>query len=327
MLETAALEVDFEQLAPHHLVMLYNRCFSAFLFIFIMIEGSIVAVVTPMNADGRIDYPCLRKLLDWHLAEGTDGVVIVGTTGESPTVSVDEHCELIKVTVEHLAHRIPVIAGTGGNSTAEAIELTRYAKKIGADASLQVVPYYNRPTQEGMYQHFKAIAEAVDLPVVLYNVPSRTSADLHNDTVLRLAQVPGIIGVKDATGNIGRATSLMRQLPNAFSVFSGDDLTAMALMLCGARGNISVVANVAPREMHALCMAAMHGHVAEAIAINNRMLPLHTGLFVESNPLPVKWALAEMGKIPSGIRLPLVPLMADYQAGVRAALHEAGVVA
>ena len=291
-----------------------------------MIEGSIVAIVTPMDADGHIDYPGLRKLLDWHLSEGTDGIVIVGTTGESPTVSVAEHCELIKVTVEHVARRIPVIAGTGGNSTAEAIELTRYAKQVGADASLQVVPYYNRPTQEGMFQHFKAIAEAVDLPVLLYNVPGRTVADMQNDTILRLAQVPGIIGVKDATGNIGRATDLMRQLPKSFSVYSGDDVTAMALMLCGARGNVSVVANVAPAAMHALCMAAMSGNVSEAVAINNRMLPLHTGLFVEPNPLPVKWALAEMGLIPTGIRLPLVPLAAKYHAAVRAALQASGVL-
>jgi len=291
-----------------------------------MIQGSIVAIVTPMHTDGSIDFPCLRKLIDWHVAEGTDGIVIVGTTGESPTVTVDEHCELVKVAVEHVAGRIPVIAGTGGNSTAEAIELTHYAKKVGADASLQVVPYYNRPTQEGMFQHFKKIAEAVDLPVILYNVPGRTVADMSNDTILRLAQVRGIVGVKDATGNIGRGTELLRQIPNSFAVYSGDDLTAMALMLCGARGNISVTANVAPRAMHALCMAAINGDVAEAIAVNNRMLPLHTKLFVEPNPLPVKWALTEMGRMPSGIRLPLVPLATPYHETVRAALREAGVL-
>lgn len=291
-----------------------------------MIQGSIVAIVTPMHADGSIDFPSLRKLIDWHVAEGTDGIVIVGTTGESPTVSVDEHCELIKVAVEHTAKRIPVIAGTGGNSTAEAIELTRFARTIGADASLQVVPYYNRPTQEGMFQHFKKIAEAVDLPVILYNVPGRTVADMNNQTILRLAQLPGIIGVKDATGNIGRATELLKQIPSSFSLFSGDDITAMALMLCGARGNISVTANVAPRAMHALCMAAMSGNVAEAITINNRMLPLHTKLFVEPNPLPVKWALMEMGLVSAGIRLPLVPLSPDYHEIVRAALRESGVL-
>jgi 4-hydroxy-tetrahydrodipicolinate synthase len=291
-----------------------------------MIQGSIVAIVTPMHADGSIDFPSLRKLIDWHVAEGTDGIVIVGTTGESPTVSVDEHCELIQVAVEHTAKRVPVIAGTGGNSTAEAIELTRFAQKIGADASLQVVPYYNRPTQEGMFQHFKKIAEAVDLPVILYNVPGRTVADMNNETILRLAQLPGIIGVKDATGNIGRGTELLRQIPSSFALFSGDDITAMALMLCGARGNISVSANVAPRAMHALCMAAMSGNVAEAIVINNRMLPLHTKLFVEPNPLPVKWALIEMGMISAGIRLPLVPLSTEYHEIVRAALRESGVL-
>jgi len=291
-----------------------------------MIQGSIVAIVTPMHADGSIDFPGLRKLIDWHISEGTDGIVIVGTTGESPTVSVEEHCELVKVAVEHTARRIPVIAGTGGNSTAEAIELTRHAKSVGADASLQVVPYYNRPTQEGMYQHFRTIAEAVDLPVILYNVPGRTVADMSNDTVLRLAQVPGIVGIKDATGNIGRGTDLLRRIPHSFSVYSGDDITAMALMLCGARGNISVTANVAPRMMHALCNAAMSGNVAEAIALNNRMLPLHTNLFVEPNPLPVKWALAEMGLIPPGIRLPLVPMDPACHDTVRAALRESGVL-
>ncbi len=291
-----------------------------------MIQGSIVAIVTPMQADGSIDFPGLRKLIDWHISEGTDGIVIVGTTGESPTVSVEEHCELVKVAVEHTAGRIPVIAGTGGNSTAEAIELTRHAKAVGADASLQVVPYYNRPTQEGMYQHFKTIAEAVDLPVILYNVPGRTVADMSNDTILRLAQLPGIVGVKDATGNIGRGTDLLRRIPSSFAVYSGDDVTAMALMLCGARGNISVTANVAPRTMHALCNAAMSGNVAEAIALNNRMLPLHTTLFVEPNPLPVKWALTEMGLIPPGIRLPLVPMDRAYHETVRAALRESGVL-
>ncbi|HEX2605666.1 MAG TPA: 4-hydroxy-tetrahydrodipicolinate synthase, partial [Oxalicibacterium sp.] len=222
-----------------------------------MIQGSIVAIVTPMHADGTLDLPGLRKLIDWHIAEGTDGIVIVGTTGESPTVSVEEHCELIKVAIEHTAKRIPVIAGTGGNSTSEAIELTQYAKDVGADASLLVVPYYNRPTQEGMYQHFKKIAEAVDLPAILYNVPGRTVADMANETVLRLAQVPGVIGIKDATGNIGRGCDLMRQAPKGFAVYSGDDPTAMALMFCGAKGNISVTANVAPRGMHKLCDAAM----------------------------------------------------------------------
>lgn len=290
-----------------------------------MIKGSIVAIVTPMHDDGSLDLPCLKSLIDWHVAEGTDGIVIVGTTGESPTVSVDEHCELIKVCIEHVAGRIPVIAGTGGNSTEEAIELTHYAKRVGANASLQVVPYYNRPTQEGMYQHFRKIAEAVDLPVILYNVPGRTVADMSNDTIVRLASVPGIVGVKDATGNLARGTELLRAVPKSFAVYSGDDATAMALMFCGGQGNISVTANVAPKAMHELCVAAMAGKIAEAVAINDRLIPLHNRLFVEPNPVPVKWALAQMGRIPSGIRLPLVPLGSGYQETVRAALREAGI--
>ncbi|WP_151446002.1 4-hydroxy-tetrahydrodipicolinate synthase [Lacisediminimonas profundi] len=291
-----------------------------------MIQGSLVAIVTPMHADGSLDLPGLRKLIDWHVAEGTDGIVIVGTTGESPTVSVEEHCELIKVAVQHTARRVPVIAGTGGNSTAEAIELTRHALEVGADASLQVVPYYNRPTQEGMYRHFRKIAESVDLPVILYNVPGRTVADMSNDTMLRLAQVPGIIGVKDATGNLGRGTDLMRLAPASFSVYSGDDPSAMALMFCGAKGNISVTANVAPRAMHELCAAAMAGRTAEAIAINNRMIPLHDKLFVEPNPVPVKWAMHEMGLMGPGLRLPLAPLGDAWHETVRTALRESGVL-
>lgn len=291
-----------------------------------MIQGSIVAIVTPMHEDGSLDFPSLRKLIDWHIAEGTDSIVIVGTTGESPTVTVDEHCELIKVAVEQSAKRIPIIAGTGGNSTAEAIELTRYAKTVGADASLLVVPYYNRPTQEGMYQHFRKIAESVDIPVILYNVPGRTVADMSNETILRLTQVPGIVGVKDATGNLARGTDLLRLAPSSFAVYSGDDATAMALMLCGGKGNISVTANVAPRAMHQLCVAAMNGRVKEAIEINNRVMPLHNKLFVEPNPLPVKWAMMQMGLISSGIRLPLVGLSSEYHETVRAALRESGVL-
>lgn len=291
-----------------------------------MIKGSIVAIVTPMHEDGSIDMPALRSLLDWHIAEGTDAVVIVGTTGESPTVSVEEHCELIRVAVEHVAGRIPVIAGTGGNSTDEAIELTRHAKSVGADASLQVVPYYNRPTQEGMYRHFKRIAEAVDLPVILYNVPGRTVADMSNDTIVRLSSVPGIVGVKDATGNIGRGTELLRAVPASFAVYSGDDPTAMALMFCGGAGNISVTANVAPRAMHELCVAAMEGRIADAIAINNQLIPLHNKLFVEPNPVPVKWALEQMGRMKGGIRLPLVPLGESCHDIVRGALRESGVL-
>lgn len=291
-----------------------------------MIKGSIVAIATPMFEDGSLDKDSLRKLIDWHVAEGTDGLVIVGTTGESATVSPDEHCELIRLTVEHVAGRIPVIAGSGGNSTAEAIALTRHAKDVGADATLQVVPYYNRPTQEGMFRHFKAIAEAVDIPVILYNVPGRTVADMANETVVRLSAVDNIVGIKDATGNIGRGIELLHAVDKSFGVYSGDDATAMALMFCGAVGNISVTANVAPRAMHDLCAAAMAGDSARAIEINNRLLALHAKLFIEPNPVPVKWALTEMGKMPAGLRLPLAPLSAQYHDTVRAALRESGVL-
>jgi len=291
-----------------------------------MIKGSIVAIVTPMHADGSLDFEGLNRLIDWHIAEGTNSIVIAGTTGESATVSVDEHCALIKATVAHAKGRIPIIAGAGANSTAEAIKLTRFAKEAGADATLQVVPYYNRPTQEGMYQHFKAIAEAVDLPVILYNVPGRTVADMSNETILRLASIPNIVGVKDATGNIGRGYDLLRLAPKSFAVYSGDDPTAMALMLAGGAGNISVTANVTPRAMADMCRAAIAGDVAGALALNNQMFPLHQKLFIEPNPVPVKWALAEMGKMPGGIRLPLVPLAADCHEAVRAALREAGAL-
>ena len=291
-----------------------------------MIKGSIVAIVTPMHADGSLDFEGLNKLIDWHIAEGTNSIVIAGTTGESATVSVEEHCALIKATVAQAKGRIPIIAGAGGNSTAEAIKLSRFAKEAGADATLQVVPYYNRPTQEGMYQHFKAIAEAVDLPVILYNVPGRTVADMSNDTILRLAKIPNIVGVKDATGNIARGFDLLRLAPNDFAVYSGDDPTAMALMLAGGAGNISVTANVMPKAMAEMCAAAIAGDVAKAVPLNNLMFPLHQKLFIEPNPVPVKWALAEMGKMPAGIRLPLVPLADDCHAAVRAALVEAGVL-
>jgi len=291
-----------------------------------MIKGSIVAIVTPMFEDGSLDKDSLRKLLDWHVAEGTDGIVIVGTTGESATVSPEEHCELIKFTVDHVAGRIPVIAGSGGNSTAEAIALTRHAKEVGADASLQVVPYYNRPTLEGMYRHFKAIAEAVDLPIILYNVPGRTVADMSNETIARLAPIANIVGVKDATGNIGRGIELLKMVDKSFAVYSGDDPTAMALMFCGGAGNISVTANVAPRAMHELCAAAMAGDIAKAVEINNRVLELHAKLFVEPNPVPVKWALTEMGKMPAGLRLPLAPLSAPFHDTVRTALRQAGLL-
>ena len=291
------------------------------------IQGSIPALITPMLEDGKVDYPTLRKLIDWHVAEGTDGLVIVGTSGESPTVNVDEHREILRVSVEQAAKRIPIIAGCGANSTAEAISLAKYAESIGADAQLQVVPYYNKPTQEGLFQHFKAIAEATPkLPVILYNVPGRTVADLQHDTVLRLAQVPGIIGIKEATSNIERAQWLIRDVPKAFAVFSGDDATAVALMLCGGAGNISVTANVAPRQMHELCMAALRGDVKEAMRIQFQLLPVHKNLFVEANPIPVKWAMQRMGLCGPTLRLPMTELSESQQPVVEAALKACGLI-
>jgi 4-hydroxy-tetrahydrodipicolinate synthase len=294
-----------------------------------MITGSLVAIVTPMRPggeqDGQLDFAAFRRLIDWHVEEGTDGIVVVGTTGESPTVDVDEHKELIRLAVQHSRGRIPIIAGTGGNSTAEAIELTESAKKNGATACLSVVPYYNKPTQEGLYRHFKKIAETVELPMILYNVPGRTVADLQNDTVLRLAQVPGIIGIKDATANIERGTDLIKRLPRNFAIYSGEDATALALILLGGHGVISVTANVAPKLMHQMCAAALVGDVKRAREINLRLLPLHQRLFVETSPSPVKWALAEMGMIEYGLRLPMVPISDKFHQTVREALHEAGI--
>ena len=290
------------------------------------ITGSLVALVTPMRDDGKVDFDALRRLVDWHIAEGTSCIVAVGTTGESPTVTVKEHCEVIRVCVEHAKGRIPIMAGAGGNSTAEALELTRFAKEVGATCTLQVVPYYNKPTQEGLYRHFKTIAEGVDLPVVLYNVPGRTVADLQHDTVMRLTQVPGIVGIKEATGNIDRAAWLIKQAPKGFAIYSGDDQTAIALMLLGGHGNISVTANVAPRSMADLCAAAMAGDGKRAAAIHLKLLALHRQLFVEANPIPVKWALARMGKIGPALRLPLVPLSDAYHAPLEAALREGGAL-
>jgi 4-hydroxy-tetrahydrodipicolinate synthase len=290
-----------------------------------MITGSLVAIVTPMLEDGRLDYARFRSLIDWHIAEGTDGIVVVGTTGESPTVDFDEHKELIRIAVEHARGRIPVIAGTGGNSTAEAIDLTESARKAGATACLSVVPYYNKPTQEGQYRHFRKVAETVGLPMLLYNVPGRTVADLANDTVLRLAQVPGIIGIKDATANIERGSDLIKRAPRNFAIYSGEDATGLALMLLGGHGVISVTANVAPRLMHEMCAAALVGDVKKARELNYRLLPLHQRLFVEANPIPVKWALAQMGLIEPGIRLPLTPLAERFHDTVREALAEAGI--
>lgn len=291
-----------------------------------MITGSIVAIVTPMHEDGSLDLNSLRGLIDFHVHEGSDGIVIVGTTGESPTVDVEEHCELIKVTVEHAAGRIPVIAGTGANSTAEAIELTHFAKQAGADLALSVVPYYNKPTQEGLYRHFKAIAEAVDLPVLLYNVPGRTVADMSNDTILRLATVPGIVGVKDATGNFDRACDLIARAPEGFALYSGDDMTCVSTIMMGFHGNISVTANVAPRLMHEMCVAAATGDVVRAREIQFKLLGLHRDLFCEANPIPVKWAVHQMGLMPNGIRLPLTTLSDANQARILDAMRQAGAL-
>ena len=287
--------------------------------------GSMVAIVTPMHEDGSLDFDAFRKLIDWHIAEGTDGIVVVGTTGESPTVDFDEHHQLIKTAVEHARGRIPIIAGTGANSTREAIELAEYAKKAGAGASLSVVPYYNKPTQEGLYRHFRAIAEAVEIPQILYNVPGRTVADMQNDTMLRLAQVPNIVALKDATANLERGADLLRQLPPHVAVYSGDDATGLALMLLGGRGVISVTANVAPRLMHEMCAAALKPDPARARELNNRLMGLHRNLFVEANPIPVKWAVAQMKLIKPGIRLPLTPLVATCYDQVRAAMAQAGI--
>ena len=293
----------------------------------ITLQGSLVALVTPMHEDGSLDLSGLRKLVDWHIEQGTDGIVMVGTTGESPTVGFEEHCELIRISVEQAAGRLPIIAGTGANSTAEAITLTQCAKAAGAVAGLSVVPYYNKPTQEGLYQHYKTIAEAVDLPLILYNVPGRTVADLSNDTTLRLAEVPGIIGTKDATGNMERATDLIRRAPSGFALYSGDDASGLPFLLMGGHGVISVTANVAPKLMHEMCVAALSGNLQTAREINNKLIRLHSNLFVEANPIPVKWACAELGLIESGLRLPLTPLSTPQHATVREALQHAGLQA
>ncbi len=290
-----------------------------------MITGSIVAIVTPMRADGSLDFERLRSLIDFHVAEGTDGIVVVGTTGESPTVDVEEHCELIRVAVEHADGRLPVIAGTGANSTSEAIELAQFAQKAGANAHLSVVPYYNKPTQEGLYQHFRSIAEAVELPMILYNVPGRTVADLSNDTALRLAGIPNIVGIKDATGSIDRVCDLVERAPAGFALYTGDDMTAAAFILLGGHGAISVTANVAPRAMHEMCVAALAGDAPRTREINARLVWLHRHLFCEANPIPVKWAVAQMGLIEPGIRLPLTPLSESAHDRVRESMRRAGI--
>jgi len=292
-----------------------------------MFAGSLVALLTPMTADGQLDLARLRALIDFHVREGSDGLVIVGTSGESPTLNVDEHCEMIRVAVEHAAGRLPIIAGTGGNSTAEAIELSRFAKKVGAQAGLSVVPYYNKPTQEGMYRHFRAIAESSGLPLILYNVPGRTVADMNSETVLRLAQVDGIIGIKDATGSIERISELAMRAPEGFRLFSGDDMTSLAFMLLGGHGVISVTANLAPKLMHEMCVAAARGDLTTATAINRKLFLLNRDLFVEANPIPVKWAAQQMGLVEGTIRLPLTPLSESFHERVRAAMRAADLLA
>ena len=289
-------------------------------------QGSLVAIVTPMFDDGRLDIPALNALIDYHIDQGTDGIVIVGTTGESPTVDFDEHCLLIKTAVSQVNGRVPVIAGTGANSTKEAIELTQKAKDLGVDACLLVAPYYNKPTQEGLYQHFMAIANAVDIPQILYNVPGRTGCDLSNDTTLRLATHKNIIGIKDATGGIERGTDLILRAPKDFAVLSGDDATAMSLMLLGGKGVITVTGNVAPKLMHEMCVVAVAGDAIKAREINAKLFQLHQKLFVEANPMPVKWVLAQMGLIKMGIRLPMVQLSAQYHDVLRNACKPAGIL-
>jgi 4-hydroxy-tetrahydrodipicolinate synthase len=291
-----------------------------------MLQGSLVAIVTPMLPDGQLDVPSLNALIDFHVAQGSDGIVIVGTTGESPTVDFDEHCLLIETAVKQVNGRIQVIAGTGANSTQEAIVLTKKAKALGANACLLVAPYYNKPTQEGLYQHFKAVADAVDIPQILYNVPGRTGCDISNDTALRLAAHPNIVGIKDATGGIERGTDLLLRAPQDFAVYSGDDATAMSLMLLGAKGVISVTANVAPKLMHEMCMLAMAGNAVAARQVNAQLFALHQKLFVEANPIPVKWVLNQMGLIQSGIRLPLTELSAGYHDTLRAACKPAQIL-
>jgi len=291
-----------------------------------MLVGSLVAIVTPMFEEGRIDYDSLGHLIDWHIDSGTRGIVVVGTTGESPTVNVDEHADLIEYAVKHASSRVPVIAGTGANSTAEAIDLSQHAQKVGADMSLSVVPYYNKPSQEGLYQHFRKIAETVDMPHILYNVPSRTVADLQNETVFRLAEVDNIVGIKDATGDMARGADLISNTPKEFTVYSGDDATSMALMMLGSQGVISVTANVVPKETQMACEAVFSGHFDEARLLNHKLSLLNTNLFLEANPVPVKWALGQMGKIRKGIRLPLADLDERYHQSVLDALAHAGVV-
>ncbi len=291
-----------------------------------MFHGSMVALVTPMGADGSVDEASLRGLVEFHIENGTDGIVAVGTTGESATLDEKEHCALIRQVVDQVNGRIPVIAGTGANCTREALDLTRCAMEAGADACLLVTPYYNKPTQEGLYLHFKKVAESVPIPQILYNVPSRTACDMLPDTVVRLSEISNIVGIKEATGDVSRVREILERCGDRLDVYSGDDATAMALMLAGGKGNISVTANVAPRAMHDLCAAAQRGDREQAESINRRLEPLHRQLFLESNPIPVKWAVHAMGLIPAGIRLPLTPLSPEYHEPLRDAMRIAGIL-
>ena len=291
-----------------------------------MISGSLVALVTPMDSRGNLDWQALQRLIEFHLQEGTDGIVTVGTTGESATLDMDEHKEVIRSVVEQVAGRVPVIAGTGANSTSEAVELTEAARSVGADACLLVTPYYNKPTQEGLYQHYKFIAEAVDIPQILYNVPGRTACDMLPATVARLADIDNIVGIKEATGDLQRAREVIDLVSDRMAVYSGDDPTAVELILMGGKGNISVTANVAPRAMHDLCVAAQAGDAETARRLNDMLMPLHKKLFIEANPIPVKWALHEMGLVEDGLRLPMTSLSAEYQPVVREALKQCGLL-
>ncbi|MDH3692419.1 MAG: 4-hydroxy-tetrahydrodipicolinate synthase [Gammaproteobacteria bacterium] len=291
-----------------------------------MFQGSMVALVTPMHEDGAVDQAALKRLVEFHVEHGTSAIISVGTSGESATLDPEEHVEVIRLTLQYAAGRIPIIAGTGANATAEAIHLTRRAHEVGADACLLVTPYYNKPTQEGLYLHFKAVADAVPIPQILYNVPGRTACDMNNETVARLAKVPNIIGIKDATGDIGRVEDLIRRCDDEFEIYSGDDATALDLILEGGRGDISVTANVAPAAMQQMCTLALDGSKDEARELNARLMPLHKGLFVEANPIPVKWALQQMGMIGGGIRLPMTPLAAAYHDTVSRAMGEAGIL-
>lgn len=291
-----------------------------------MLKGSLVALITPMNADGSVNYGELRTLIDWHIENGTDGIVAVGTTGESATLPAEEHLAVVEATVKHVNKRVPVIAGTGANSTAEAIELSKAAERLGADYTLSVVPYYNKPSQEGIYRHFKAIAEATAIPMIIYNVPGRTVVDMNNETILRLAEIPNIVGVKEASGDIARETDLINRAPEGFAVYSGDDPTGMAFMLCGGDGVISVAANVAPKLFADMCREAIAGNIPAARELNKKLIPVYDVMFCEPSPAAPKWALTQLGLCQPHVRLPMIELSSDGQDKVRSALKSAQLI-